>query len=126
MNSVALEECLNSIENVFEQEAEHIVLGQISELNALSGEKLEHLSKLANAIEGGVLKDQPQAIIQRVVKLQATADEHGRHLRAMQHGLKSVITRLDRLQSDSQVGSYNQAGSKVHFSGARGGFESKA
>lgn len=126
MNSIALEECLNSIENVFEQEAEHIVLGQISELNALSGEKLEHLSKLANAIEGGVLKDQPQAIIQRVVKLQATAGEHGRHLRAMQHGLKSVITRLDRLQSDSQVGSYNQAGSKVHFSGARGGFESKA
>ena len=44
MNSVALEECLDSIENVFEQEAEHIVLGQISELNALAGEKLEHLS----------------------------------------------------------------------------------
>ena len=126
MNSAALEECLNSIENVFEQEAEHIVLGQISELNALSGEKLEHLNNLANAIEGGALRDQPQAIIRRVVKLQATADEHGRHLRAMQHGLKSVISRLDRLQSDSQVGSYNKAGAKVHFSGARGGFESKA
>ena len=126
MNSAALEECLASIENVFEQEAEHIVLGQISELNALSSEKLQHLNNLANAIEAGALRDQPQAVIRRVVKLQATADEHGRHLRAMQHGLKSVITRLDRLQSDSQVGSYNQAGSKVHFSGARGGFESKA
>ena len=126
MNSAALEECLNSIEDVFEQEAEHIVLGQISELNALSSEKLQHLNNLANAIEAGALRDQPQAVIRRVVKLQATADEHRRHLRAMQHGLKSVITRLDRLQSDSQVGSYNQAGSKVHFSGARGGFESKA
>ena len=126
MNSIALEECLDSIENVFAQEAEHIVLGQIGELNALSGSKLEHLTALANAIEGGALKDQPQSLIKRVVKLQATADEHGRHLRAMQHGLKSVISRLDRLQSDSQVGSYNQAGSKVHFSGARGGFESKA
>ncbi|MFN3214051.1 MAG: hypothetical protein ACE37M_13185 [Henriciella sp.] len=126
MNSANLEACLDSIETVFEQEAEHIVLGQISELNALSSTKLEHLTTLANAIEGGALKDQPQTLIKRVVKLQATADEHGRHLRAMQHGLKSVISRLDRLQSDSQVGSYNQSGSKVHFSGARGGFESKA
>ena len=126
MNSATLEACLDSIEGVFEQEAEHIVLGQISELNALSSTKLEHLSALANAIEGGALKDQPQSLIRRVVKLQATADEHGQHLRAMQYGLKNVINRLDRLQSDSQVGSYNQAGSKVHFSGARGGFESKA
>lgn len=126
MNNQALETCLDSIEQVFDKEAEHIVLGQITELNALSSSKLAHLTELANAIEGGALQDKPKALINRVVKLQATADEHGRHLRAMQYGLSSVISRLGRLQSDAQVGSYDQSGSKVQFSGARGGFESKA
>lgn len=126
MNSETLENCLATIEDVFEKEAEYIVSGQLSELQELSAAKFEHLSSLSSAIEAGALRGQSETLVKRVSKLQATASEHGRHLQAMQHGLKRVLLRLDRLQSDSQVGSYDQSGMKVQFSGARGGFESKA
>ncbi|MCR9270627.1 MAG: hypothetical protein ACX94B_07975 [Henriciella sp.] len=126
MNSETLESCLDTIESVFEQEAEYIVRGQLSELNQIAQSKFEHLAILSNAIESGALKGQSDAVIRRISKLQSTAEEHGRHLQAMQHGLKRVLGRLDRLQSDVQVGSYDQSGTKVQFSGARGRFESKA
>jgi hypothetical protein len=126
MNPQALEQCLTSIENVFEQEANYIVAGQLFELGELSQSKFAHLSNLSDAIEAGALKGQSPDLVKRVARLQKTADEHGRHLQAMQHGLKRVLGRLDRLQSDSQVGSYDNSGSKIHFSGAQGRFNSKA
>ena len=126
MNSVTLESCLSSMEQTFEQEAAPIVRGEIAELGALSQTKLENLEALSNAIESGALRGQPQAIVHRVQRLQMTAIEHDRHLRAMQHGLTRIRERIDRLQSDAQVGSYNQYGARVQFSGARGRYESKA
>lgn len=126
MNSETLENCLSTIEDVFEKEAEYIVSGQLAELGELSSAKFEHLTTLSNAIEAGALRGQPETLVKRISKLQATASEHGRHILAMQHGLKRVLSRLDRLQNDSQVGSYDQSGTRVQFSGARGGFESKA
>ena len=126
MNSVTLESCLSSMEQTFEQEAALIVRGEIAELGALSQTKLENLEALSNAIESGALRGQPQAIVHRVQRLQMTAIEHDRHLRAMQHGLTRIRERIDRLQSDAQVGSYNQYGARVQFSGARGRYESKA
>jgi len=126
MDSVTLESCLSSIEQTFEQEAAFIVSGEIAELSNLSQTKLEHLDALSNAIEGGALRGQPEALIHRVQRLQSTALEHDRHLQAMRHGLTRIRERIDRLQSDAQVGSYNQYGARVQFSGARGRFESKA
>lgn len=126
MDSVTLESCLSSIEQTFEQEAALIVRGEISELGDLSKTKLENLEALSNAIESGALRGQPEAIVHRVQRLQMTAIEHDRHLRAMQHGLTRIRERIERLQSDAQVGSYNQYGARVQFSGARGRYESKA
>jgi len=126
MNSETLENCLSTIEDVFEKEAEYIVSGQLSELQELSAAKFEHLTTLSNAIEAGALRGQPETLVKRVSKLQDTASEHGRHLQAMQHGLRRVLSQLDRLQGDSQVGSYDKSGMRVQFSGARGSFESKA
>lgn len=126
MDKTALESCLDSIETAFEQEAEHIVRGQVLQLGDTTQAKLEQMNMLSNAIEAGALRDQPASLIQRVQKLQNTALEHDRHLQAMRHGLIRVRERLDRLQSDSNVGSYDQYGSRVQFSGARGRFESKA
>ena len=126
MDSVTLESCLSAIEQTFEQEAAFIVSGEIAELSALSQTKLSHLETLSNAIEGGALRGQPGALIKRVQRLQSTAAEHDQHLQAMRHGLTRIRERIDRLQSDAQVGSYNQYGARVQFSGARGRFESKA
>jgi len=126
MDSVTLESCLSSIEQTFEQEAAYIVSGDIAELATLSQTKLVHLEALSNAIERGALRGQPEPLVNRVRRLQSTAVEHDRHLQAMRHGLTRIRERIDRLQSDAQVGSYNQYGTRVQFSGARGRFESKA
>ena len=126
MDNVTLESCLTSIEQTFEQEAAFIVSGEIAEIGALSSAKLAHLETLSNAIESGALRGQSKALISRVQRLQSTAVEHDRHLQAMRHGLTRIRERIDRLQSDAQVGSYNQYGGRVQFSGARGRYESKA
>lgn len=126
MDSATIESCLSSIEQSFKQEAALIVRGEIAELGTLSQTKLVNLEALSNAIESGALRGQSEALIHRVQRLQMTAIEHDRHLRAMQHGLTRIRERIDRLQSDAQVGSYNQYGARVQFSGARGRYESKA
>ena len=126
MDNLNIEACLDAIERTFEMEAEHIVRGQLVELGALAKDKVEQLSTLSNAIERGALQGQPNAVVDRVRKLQMTATEHDRHLLAMRHGLSRLLERMGRLQSDANVGSYNRYGAKVQFSNARGGFESKA
>ena len=126
MTDMNIETCLNLIEQTFEAEAEHIVRGEIAEVGALARTKVEHLESLSNAIEAGALRDQPEAVVKRVQKLQATALEHDRHLQAMRFGLSRMIERIERLQSDTNVGSYNQYGARVQFSNSRGRFESKA
>lgn len=126
MDNLDLTACLDSIEQTFEAEANFIVRGEVGELGALAQTKLVHLDALTNAIESGALRGQPETLINRVRRLQSTAIEHDQHLRAMQHGLTRIRERLDRLQGDAQVGSYNQYGARVQFSGARGRYESKA
>lgn len=126
MDNLNIEACLDAIEQTFEMEAEHIVRGQLAELGALAREKVDQLGSLSNAIEQGALRGQSKDVIDRVRRLQMTAVEHDRHLVAMRHGLSRLLERMGRLQSDSNVGSYNRYGAKVQFSNARGGFESKA
>ncbi len=126
MTTEQLQTCLTSIETVFEQEAELIVAGNLPELGELAKVKLEHFNELTAAIESGALSKQPPAVIDRIHKVQSTASEHSRHLEAMRHGLGRIMKRLGRLQTDTQVGSYNKYGSSVQFSDSVGGFESKA
>ena len=125
MNSEHIQACLETIEETFALEAQHILNGEINEIGALARTKVEHLGALSTAIEAGALKGQPSAIVNRVKALQRTAIEHDRHLQAMRFGLSRILERLDRIQSDAHVGSYNQYGDRVQFSGARGGFNSK-
>ena len=96
------------------------------ELSDVAKTKVEQLGALARAIETGALRGQSKQTIRRVMRLQATAVEHDRHLQAMRHGLSRTLQRLERLQSDASVGSYNKHGDRMQFSGARGGYESKA
>ncbi|MEM7329981.1 MAG: hypothetical protein AAF437_14665 [Pseudomonadota bacterium] len=126
MDNPNIESCLAAVEETFEREAEHIVRGEIAGIGELAAIKAANLGALSNAIESGALKGQPETIINRVRRLQSTAIEHDRHLQAMRHGLSRVLQRIDRIQSDANVGSYNQYGDRVQFSGARGRFESKA
>ncbi|MEO1405809.1 MAG: hypothetical protein AAFV54_04880 [Pseudomonadota bacterium] len=126
MDNLNIEACLDTIEQTFEQEAEHIVRGELNEIGALAKTKVEHLGALSNAIEQGALRGQSETVIDRVRRLQMTALEHDRHLQAMRHGLSRMLQRIDRLQNDANVGSYNQYGARVQFSNARGSFESKA
>ena len=126
MSNISIEACLDIVEQTFEQEAEHIIRGEIAEIGALAPIKIEHLGVLYNAIEQGALRGKSDTMIQRVKRLQATAMEHDKHLLAMRNGLSRTLERLNRLSSDANVGSYNQYGARVQFSGARGGFESKA
>lgn len=126
MTTEQLETCLASIESVFEREAEFIVAGNLAELGELAKVKLEHFDQLTRAIESGALSQQPPSMINRIQKVQATATEHSRHLEAMRHGLGRILTRLGRMQSDTLVGSYNAAGSRVKFSDSVGGYERKA
>jgi len=126
MDNTKIEACINAIEETFEREADCIVRNDLSALNDVAKSKVEQLSALATAIEGGALRGQPKATIRHVMRLQATAVEHDRHLQAMRYGLSQTLQRLQRLQSDASVGSYNKHGDRVQFSGARGGYESKA
>lgn len=126
MNSADIEACLNALEETFELEADCIVRSDLGALGGVAKSKVEQLSALAIAIEEGALRGQSKATIRRVMRLQATAVEHDRHLQAMRHGLSRTLRRLERLQSDASVGSYNKHGDRVQFSGARGGYESKA
>ena len=126
MDKIELEACLDALEGLFEREANNIVSGNLSELGEIAQAKVQHLTALSTAIEGGALRDQPDAVIKRIQSLQATAAEHDQHLQAVRHGLSRTLQRLDRIQADANVGSYNQYGGRVQFSDARGRFESKA
>jgi len=126
MTTHDLEACLDSIDTVFEREADLIVAGDLPELGELAKVKVEHFNTLSTAIESGVLAGQPPAMIERIKQVQATANEHGRHLEAMRHGLGRILKRLGGMQSDTLVGSYNKYGSRVKFSDSVGGFEGKA
>lgn len=126
MTQMNIESLLNAVEDLFEQEAEYIVAGNLLELGALSMTKLEHLSALTSAIESGGLVNASPSFINRVKQVQATASEHSKHLEAMRFGLQRIRKRMGRMQSDTLVGSYNQYGSRVQFTDAVGGFESKA
>lgn len=126
MTTADLVNCLDSIDTLFEQEAEMIVAGNLIELGELAKAKAEHFERLSTAIESGALAGQSPQVIERIKHVQATASEHGRHLEAMRHGLGRILTRLGRMQSDTEVGSYNEYGSRVRFSDSVGGFESKA
>ena len=121
-----IESVFCAVEDLFEQEAEHIVSGNLLELGALSTTKLEHLSALTSAIESGGLINASPTLVNRVKRVQATASEHSKHLEAMRFGLERIRNRMGRMQSDTLVGSYNQYGSRVQFTDADGGFESKA
>ena len=126
MDKINIEACLEAIAQTFEREAESIVSGDLSALGDIAQAKVQHLSALSDAIEGGALRNQPASVIARIQKLQSTAAEHDRHLQAVRHGLSRTLERLDRIQSDVNVGSYDQQGTRVQFSDARGRFESKA
>lgn len=126
MDKIDIEACLDALEDLFEREANNIVSGNLSELGEIAQAKVQHLSALSTAIEGGALRDQPQTVIARIQKLQNVAAEHDQHLQAVRHGLSRTLERLDRIQSDANVGSYNKSGARVQFSDARGRFESKA
>ncbi|MEM9573407.1 MAG: hypothetical protein AAF996_18225 [Pseudomonadota bacterium] len=126
MDKIDIEACLDALEDLFEQEANNIVSGNLSELGEIAQAKVQHLSALSAAIEGGALRDQPQTVIVRIQKLQHVAAEHDQHLQAVRYGLSRTLERLDRIQSDANVGSYNKSGGRVQFSDARGRFESKA
>jgi len=126
MDNAEIEACIDAIEETFELEADCIVRNDLGALSDVAKSKVEQLGALAIAIEGGALRGQPKATIRRVMQLQATAVEHDRHLQAMRHGLSQTLQRLQRLQTDASVGSYNKHGDRVQFSGARGGYESKA
>ena len=126
MDNKDLVPCVEALEALFEQEANNIVSGNLSELGEIAQAKVLHLTALSTAIEGGALRDQPDAVIKRIQKLQTVAAEHDQHLQAVRHGLSRTLERLNRIQSDANVGSYNQYGGRVQFSDARGRFESKA
>lgn len=126
MTQVNIESSLDAVEDLFEQEAEYIVGGNLIELGALSTAKLEHLDALTSAIESGGLVNASPHLINRVKRVQATASEHSKHLEAMRFGLERIRRRMGGMQSDTLVGSYNQYGSRVQFTDAVGGFESKA
>lgn len=126
MNTTDLVNCLDAIDALFEQEAEMIVAGNLVELGELAKDKATHFESLSMAIESGALAGQSPQVIERIKRVQATANEHGRHLEAMRHGLSRILTRLGRMQADTEVGSYNKYGSRVRFSDSVGRFESKA
>lgn len=126
MDKIDIEACLDAIEQTFEQEAACIIESDLSALGKIAQAKVQHLSALSIAIESGALRGQSDAVIERLQKLQSVAAEHDRHLQAVRHGLSRTLKRLDRLQADANVGSYNQQGARVQFSNARGRFESKA
>ena len=120
------EEAAVALQEKAEQEAEFIVAGNLIELAALSTAKLERLTALTNDIESGALVNASPSLVNRIKRVQATASEHGKHLEAMRFGLERIRSRMGRMQSDTLVGSYNQYGSRVQFTDAVGGFESKA
>lgn len=126
MSFAEIETSLTAVESVFEEEAELIVAGKIIELGQLSTRKLEHLTALTSQIESGGLVNATPQIINRVKRVQATASEHGKHLEAMRFGLERIRSRMGGMQTDTQVGSYNQYGNRVRFTDSVGGFESKA
>jgi hypothetical protein len=61
-------------------------------------------------------------IIDAIVK---KASECDRHLFAIRNGMRSIITRMENIDHDEYVGSYNQYGNKMPFRGATGNYLKK-
>lgn len=96
--------------------------GELAEVVALAQEKSTLLRAFEAALQEEGISSADRPAVEAIIK---RAGECDRHLLAIRNGMRSVITRMEGLDHDSYVGSYNQYGDKMAFTGATGGYLKK-
>ncbi len=96
--------------------------GKLADAIALTQEKTSLLQAFEMTLQEEGVSHSLHPIIEAIGK---RAGECERHFIAVRNGMRSVITRMEGLDHDSYVGSYNQYGNKMAFTGATGGYFKK-
>ncbi|MGH1422089.1 MAG: hypothetical protein ACRBEQ_09740 [Hyphomonas sp.] len=107
---------------LLEREISLLKVGKLADAIALTQEKGSLLRAFEIALQEEGVSSPIRPVIEAIVK---RAGECERHFIAVRNGMRSVITRMEGLDHDSYVGSYNQYGDKLAFTGATGGYLKK-
>ncbi len=110
---------------VLELERELLTSGRAGEAADLIQEKMIALQDFEALIAlkgmGGASREKRQ-LIERIVQM---AEENAAHMDAIRNGIRRAISRLESLNTGSQVGSYGRGGAQLSFSNAVGTYNRK-
>lgn len=122
MNNQSTDRIVSRLREVLAAERSFLKNGQVHDAASLAEEKLGAVE----AFEGMLFADPPAGLtasqrigVREVVDM---ARENAIVLDSVRNGLRSVAARLENLDGGSNVGAYDQYGTKLPFSGATGGY----
>lgn len=113
-----LDQKASELNELLAREIGFIKSGNFAEAIALTSEKRALLREFEIALQEEGVSREALPVVQDVIK---RAGECEHHFLAVRNGMRRVIERLQNLDHDSYVGSYNQYGDKMAFTGATGG-----
>lgn len=111
---------------VLEQERELLLTGQAARAAELVEEKMLALQDFESLVESADLRAAPLVTRQAIEFIIQMADENAVHMEAIRNGIRSAISRLERITSSAYVGSYKKNGAQISFTNATGAFSRKA
>jgi len=126
MTAVIDESAIESLISILEEEQAFLAAGRAGDAATLLDEKLAALQTVENAIRQADPSALPRHIREGIGRIQQLAAENGRFLEAIRNGLRSVISRLEGMNSSAHVGLYGRNGSKTAFTLATGGYSRRA
>ena len=122
MNNQSTARIVANLKDVLLSERTLLRSGQVHDVVALSGEKLQAVE----AFESMLAMNPPVGLSssdrQGVREIVEMAKQNAIILESVRNGLRSAATRLENLDGGATVGAYDRYGASLPFSGATGGY----
>lgn len=111
---------------ILEEEQAYLAAGRAGEAAALMESKLAALQVFEQAVRQADLSVEPLHVRDAIRRVQQLASENARFFEAIRNGLRSVIERIEGMNSSAHVGLYGRNGAKTAFTLATGGYSRRA
>ncbi len=102
--------------DILQQENQFLKEGKLREAAGLATQKIEALDLFDASLGAQSLQQMGPHHKQTLKRIVSLSEENAAHFVAIRNGLKSVISRLEKLErSEASVGAYDHLGGKVEF-----------
>lgn len=115
-----------ALTDILDREQTLLKSGRAAEVAELIGEKMIALQNFEEFLDSGRLRTAAPETRRGIERIIQTAEENAAHMEAVRNGVRHALNRLERLNTDAQVGSYGRGGAQLSFSNATGSFSRKA